>query len=163
MAGGAGGLVYARVKEGGALDAAKPVLEGLSGEQQAALVHQFEVRSCAACVQRCGAAPPASPALHLNPAHLLHAPGLFVPHCALLSLSLQAQPGDLLLIAAGPASRVNRALDRVRQYLGQDLGLIQVSRSGGREVAKYILQLCIRLGSLRDGPAACLPALATAA
>ena len=86
-----------------------------------------------------------------------------MPHCALLSLSLQAQPGDLLLIAAGPASRVNRALDRVRQYLGQDLGLIQVSRSGGREVAKYILQLCIRLGSLRDGPAACLPALATAA
>ena len=36
------------------------------------------------------------------------------------------QPGDLLLIAAGPAGAVNRALDRVRQFLGKDLGLIKV-------------------------------------
>ena len=39
---------------------------------------------------------------------------------------VQAQPGDLLLIAAGPAGAVNRALDRVLQFLGKDLGLIKV-------------------------------------
>jgi aspartyl-tRNA synthetase len=39
---------------------------------------------------------------------------------------VQAQPGDLLLIAAGPVGAVNRALDRVRQFLGKDLGLIKV-------------------------------------
>lgn len=37
---------------------------------------------------------------------------------------LQAQPGDLLLFAAGPPATVNRSLDRVRQYLAKDLGLI---------------------------------------
>ncbi|GIL66266.1 hypothetical protein Vafri_19876 [Volvox africanus] len=37
-----------------------------------------------------------------------------------------AGPGDLLLLAAGPADVVNRALDRVRQMLGRELGMIQV-------------------------------------
>lgn len=32
--------------------------------------------------------------------------------------------GDLLLFAAGPPATVNRALDRVRQYIARDLGLI---------------------------------------
>jgi aspartyl-tRNA synthetase len=32
--------------------------------------------------------------------------------------------GDLLLFAAGPVSIVNKALDRVRQYLAKDLKLI---------------------------------------
>ncbi|GLC42021.1 hypothetical protein PLESTF_000111700 [Pleodorina starrii] len=36
-----------------------------------------------------------------------------------------AGPGDLLLLAAGPTDTVNRALDRVRQLLGRELGLIQ--------------------------------------
>mgnify|MGYP001807137686 CR=1 FL=1 len=34
--------------------------------------------------------------------------------------------GDLLLLAAGPRDTVHRALDRVRQLLGRDLGLIKV-------------------------------------
>ena len=37
---------------------------------------------------------------------------------------MQAQPGDLLLFAAGAPATVNRSLDRVRQYLAKDLGLI---------------------------------------
>ncbi|EFJ50305.1 hypothetical protein VOLCADRAFT_58252 [Volvox carteri f. nagariensis] len=36
-----------------------------------------------------------------------------------------AGPGDLLLLAAGPTDVVNRALDRVRQLLGKELGLIK--------------------------------------
>lgn len=32
--------------------------------------------------------------------------------------------GDLLLFAAGPEATVNRSLDRVRQYLAKDLGLV---------------------------------------
>ncbi|GLI62306.1 hypothetical protein VaNZ11_004913 [Volvox africanus] len=36
-----------------------------------------------------------------------------------------AGPGDLLLLAAGPADVVNRALDRVRQMLGRELGLVK--------------------------------------
>ncbi len=43
IAGGAAGLVYVRVVEGGAIEAAKPVMEGLSAEQQAALVQQMQV------------------------------------------------------------------------------------------------------------------------
>ena len=35
-----------------------------------------------------------------------------------------AQPGWLLLFGAGPAAVVNKALDRVRQVLGRELGLI---------------------------------------
>lgn len=38
VAAGAGGLVYVRVGEAGAVDAAKPVREGLAPEQQAALL-----------------------------------------------------------------------------------------------------------------------------
>lgn len=49
-------------------------------------------------------------------------------HAPLLAAhgSLQGQPGDLLLLAAGKAGSVNKALDRVRQYLARSLGLIQV-------------------------------------
>lgn len=43
IAGGAAGLVYIRVKEGGEIEAAKPVMEGLTPEQQAALVAQLQV------------------------------------------------------------------------------------------------------------------------
>lgn len=47
MAAGAAGLVYIRVKEGGAIEAAKPVMEGLSAEQRAALVASMQVsRAC---------------------------------------------------------------------------------------------------------------------
>lgn len=35
--------------------------------------------------------------------------------------------GDLLLLAAGPTATVNKALDRVRQYLAKDLNLIDQS------------------------------------
>lgn len=35
--------------------------------------------------------------------------------------------GDLLLLAAGPTAVVNKALDRVRQYLAKDLNLIDHS------------------------------------
>jgi aspartyl-tRNA synthetase len=35
--------------------------------------------------------------------------------------------GDLLLFAAGPTPIVNKALDRVRQYLAKDLNLIDSS------------------------------------
>lgn len=40
----------------------------------------------------------------------------------------QGQPGDLLLLAAGPVNAVNKALDRVRQYLAHSLDLIKVGR-----------------------------------
>ena len=43
----------------------------------------------------------------------------------LLSACGGCQPGDLLLLAAGPKPTVLRALDRVRQFLGRDLKLIQ--------------------------------------
>lgn len=36
-----------------------------------------------------------------------------------------AQPGDLLLLAAGPKPVVLRSLDRVRLFLGKELGLIK--------------------------------------
>eukprot|EP00798_Chlamydomonas_sp_ICE-L_P001399 gene1399-32769_t len=36
-----------------------------------------------------------------------------------------AEPGDLLLVAAGPVDTVSKALDRVRLFLGKDLGLIK--------------------------------------
>ncbi|KAL4858257.1 Aspartate--tRNA(Asp/Asn) ligase [Chlorella vulgaris] len=78
IAGGAAGLVYVRVVEGGGIEAAKPVMEGLTSDQQAALV-----------------------------------------------AGLGGQPGDLLLLAAGPPATVNKALDRVRLYLGNSLGLIK--------------------------------------
>ncbi len=35
-----------------------------------------------------------------------------------------AQPGDLLLVAAGPAPLVHRTLDRVRQYVARQLGMV---------------------------------------
>ena len=64
---------YIRVLEGGQIDAAKPVKEGLSSEAVAALI--------AACSETGDAG---------------------------------AQPGDLLLIAAGPKATVAKAMDRVR-------------------------------------------------
>ena len=36
--------------------------------------------------------------------------------------------GDLLLAAAGPANVVNKALDRVRSFLGQELGEVDASQ-----------------------------------
>lgn len=44
QAAGAAGLVYVRVKEGGAIEAAKPVMEGLTPEQTAALLAAFEAQ-----------------------------------------------------------------------------------------------------------------------
>lgn len=53
--------------------------------------------------------------------------GLYTYHSNLLHNSIfQGQPGDLLLLAAGKASGVNKALDRVRQYLARSLDLIKV-------------------------------------
>jgi aspartyl-tRNA synthetase len=39
-----------------------------------------------------------------------------------------AEPGTLLLFGAGDTSTVNKALDRVRQYLARELGLVQPDR-----------------------------------
>ncbi len=39
-----------------------------------------------------------------------------------------AQPGTLLLFGAGDTATVNKALDRVRQYLARELGLVQPDR-----------------------------------
>jgi len=74
---GAAGLVALRIGANGGLEGAKPVIEGLTEEQKAAIIEE-----------------------------------------------MQAQPGDLLLFAAGAMTTVNRALDRVRQYLARDLDLI---------------------------------------
>ena len=38
------------------------------------------------------------------------------------------QTGDLLLLAAGPKPVVLRSLDRVRQFLGRELGLIKAGQ-----------------------------------
>ena len=73
--GGAQGLAYARVGDGGAVEAPKPLEEGLTAGMWSGLL--------AAC---------------------------------------GAGPGDLLLLAAGPAGVVNRSLDRVRQHLAATLG-----------------------------------------
>lgn len=70
---------YIRVLEGGQIDAAKPVKEGLSPEAVAALI--------AACSETDDAG---------------------------------AQPGDLLLIAAGPKATVAKAMDRVRALVPLD-------------------------------------------
>ena len=42
--------------------------------------------------------------------------------CCLVREYACSQPGDLLLLAAGPASLVNKAMDRVRNFLGESLG-----------------------------------------
>ena len=77
QAAGAAGLVAVRVNDGGTMDAAKPILEGLSDEAKLGVLAE-----------------------------------------------MGAQPGDLLLFAAGRTAVVNKALDRVRQYLARDLDLI---------------------------------------
>ncbi|KAF8072660.1 aspS [Scenedesmus sp. PABB004] len=74
---GAAGLAFLRVGPGGSIEAAKPIKEGLTEPQVAALL-----------------------------------------------AATQAQEGDLLLFAAGPAPTVNKALDRVRQHLARELGLV---------------------------------------
>jgi aspartyl-tRNA synthetase len=43
-----------------------------------------------------------------------------------------AQPGTLLLFGAGDTATVNKALDRVRQYLARDLGLVPADRDNDR-------------------------------
>lgn len=78
VAGGAAGLAYIRVLAEGAIDAAKPIKEGLEGAQVASLL-----AACGAC------------------------------------------EGDLILLAAGPTPVILRSLDRVRQFLGRDLGMIK--------------------------------------
>jgi len=52
---------------------------------------------------------------------------------ALLAAAGAAAPGDLVLLAAGTEAAVNRGLDRVRQFLARDLGL--VPREGGSAAA----------------------------
>ncbi|KAI8466369.1 MAG: aspartyl-tRNA synthetase [Monoraphidium minutum] len=89
VAAGAAGLAFIRVQEGGAIDAAKPIKEGLNEAQAAALV-----------------------------------------------AATGAKPGDLLLLAAGPAATVHRALDRVRLFLGRDLGLVAASE--GRDALLWV-------------------------
>ena len=42
---------------------------------------------------------------------------------------------EMLLLAAGPTDTVHRALDRVRQFLGRELGLIKVRAN---VVCKYL-------------------------
>jgi aspartyl-tRNA synthetase len=43
-----------------------------------------------------------------------------------------AQPGTLLLFGAGDTATVNKALDRVRQYLARELGLVPADRDNDR-------------------------------
>jgi hypothetical protein len=40
-----------------------------------------------------------------------------------------ARPGDLLLVAAGPGALVCRTLDRVRQYVARQLGMVDDSQT----------------------------------
>ncbi len=42
-----------------------------------------------------------------------------------------AEPGTLLLFGAGDTATVNKALDRVRQFLARELGLVPASGAGG--------------------------------
>ncbi len=42
-----------------------------------------------------------------------------------------AEPGDLILFGAGKTEVVNKCLDRVRQFLGQELGLISKNQGKG--------------------------------
>ncbi len=43
-----------------------------------------------------------------------------------------AEPGTLLLFGAGDTATVNKALDRVRQYLARELGLVPADRDNDR-------------------------------
>ena len=43
-----------------------------------------------------------------------------------------AEPGTLLLFGAGDTATVNKALDRVRQYLAKELGLVSADRDNDR-------------------------------
>ncbi|WP_115125808.1 aspartate--tRNA ligase [Synechococcus sp. GEYO] len=43
-----------------------------------------------------------------------------------------AQPGTLLLFGAGDTATVNKALDRVRQYLAKELGMVQADRDNNQ-------------------------------
>ncbi|QNI60247.1 aspartyl-tRNA synthetase [Synechococcus sp. BIOS-U3-1] len=44
----------------------------------------------------------------------------------------EAQPGTLLLFGAGDTATVNKALDRVRQYLAKELGMVQADRDNNQ-------------------------------
>jgi hypothetical protein len=171
---GAAGLAFIRVQEGGAIDAAKPIKEGLSAEQAAALIAaagaQPVRRGAREGEGEDGEAPgrraaPWSPASggrrkasrrppdrprpvkrnlvlvsSFAPQPLLLR--LLTPNAQIFSrnsvpfLAHHATPesidsnsqGDLLLLAAGPEATVHRALDRVRLFLGRDLGLIDASK-----------------------------------
>jgi aspartyl-tRNA synthetase len=46
-----------------------------------------------------------------------------------------AEAGDLVLLAAGTEAAVNRGLDRVRQFLARDLGLVARTEGGGGAAA----------------------------
>ena len=43
-----------------------------------------------------------------------------------------AEPGTLLLFGAGDTATVNKALDRVRQYLAKELGMVKADRDNDR-------------------------------
>lgn len=51
--------------------------------------------------------------------------GLAAAQLAAVLQATDAKEGDLLLLAAGDEGAVNKALDRVRQYVAQSLGLVQ--------------------------------------
>ena len=63
---------------------------------------------------------PSPPSLPSLPSHTQVA--------SLLASCGGCQPGDLLLLAAGPKPVVLRSLDRVRQFLGRELGLIKAGQ-----------------------------------
>jgi aspartyl-tRNA synthetase len=50
--------------------------------------------------------------------------GLREGQAAALIAALGARPGDLILLAAGPAPTVHAALDKVRQHVARELGLV---------------------------------------
>ncbi len=54
---------------------------------------------------------------------------LTTPQIKELLLKTNAKPGDLILFGAGPINIVNRTLDKVRQFIAQDLKLISNQRS----------------------------------
>ena len=62
----------------------------------------------------------------LTEENILLSPGLRMPAewSRRLAARMGAQPGDLILLMAGPANRVNLWLSAMRNYLGERLGLI---------------------------------------
>ncbi len=62
--------------------------------------------------------------------NILLSPGLRMPveWSRRLAARMNAGPGDLILLMAGPASRVNLWLSAMRNYLGEQLGLLDDNR-----------------------------------